>query len=234
MAGILILSDGVVNSYREFIQNKLIVSLEHDRIYKISFYYSVDAGSALGGCPPNQFGVFGSESEFKDTSAFFLSHLIPLGTSDESKFVDDTLGWYQCEIIFKANGGENYLTIGNFQDSSNTTFVYGCDTTIWNGLIFASDYYYLDDFSVTEYFEYSIPNVFTPNHDNINNVFYPNVTGIEDWEMTILNRWGNKITTLDKNNPTWSGEHYEDGVYFFVFKSESKNINAHSFFHLVR
>lgn len=234
MAGIVILSDGIINSYREFIQNKLLLTLESDKMYRVSFYYSIAGGGASGGCPPNQFGVFGSGSEFKDTSAFFLSHLTPLGTSDKNKFVDDTSGWYLCEIIFKANGSENFLTIGNFQDSSNTTFIYSCDTTTWQGMTLASDYYYLDDFSVTEYFEYSIPNVFTPNYDSINNLFYPNVTGIEDWEMTILNRWGNEIITLDKNNAAWSGENYSDGVYFYVFKSESKVILKQGFFHLVR
>jgi gliding motility-associated-like protein len=234
MAGILILSDGMVNSYREFIQNKLIVTLEHDRIYKISFYYSVDAGSAAGGCPPNQFGVFGSMTEFKDTNAFFLSHLTPLASSDKNKFVDDTSGWHQCEIIFKANGGENYLTIGNFQDSSNTTFVYGCDTTIWDGLKLASDYFYLDDFSVTEYFDYTIPNVFTPNNDGVNDDFYPSIIGINDWELKILNRWGNEIISLNENNTTWSGESYSGGTYFYIFKSESKEILKQGYFHLIR
>jgi gliding motility-associated-like protein len=234
MAGMLILSDGMVNSYREFIQNKLIVTLEHDRIYKISFYYSVDAGSAAGGCPPNQFGVFGSMTEFKDTNAFFLSHLTPLASSDKNKFVDDTSGWHQCEIIFKANGGENYLTIGNFQDSSNTTFVYGCDTTIWDGLKLASDYFYLDDFSVTEYFDYTIPNVFTPNNDGVNDDFYPSIIGINDWELKILNRWGNEIISLNENNTTWSGESYSEGTYFYIFKSESKEILKQGYFHLIR
>jgi gliding motility-associated-like protein len=234
MAGMLILSDGMVNSYREFIQNKLIVTLEHDRIYKISFYYSVDAGSAAGGCPPNQFGVFGSMTEFKDTNAFFLSHLTPLASSDKNKFVDDTSGWHQCEIIFKANGGENYLTIGNFQDSSNTTFVYGCDTTIWDGLKLASDYFYLDDFSVTEYFDFTIPNVFTPNNDGVNDDFYPSIIGINDWELKILNRWGNEIISLNENNTTWSGESYSEGTYFYIFKSESKEILKQGYFHLIR
>ena len=233
MAGIII-EGYVTTSYREFIQNKLTVELQTDKIYRISFFYSVAGGSVSGGCPPNQFGVYGSATEFKDSNAFFLSHLTPLGKSEKSQFVDDTLGWYICEIIFKANGGENYLTIGNFQDSSNTTFVHGCDTTSWEGMTLASDYYYLDDFSVEEYYDFSIPNVFSPNKDGINDDFYPSIIGINDWELKILNRWGNEIITIDENNPTWSGENYSDGVYFYLFKSASKNINTHGFFHLIR
>lgn len=234
MAGILILSDGNISSYREFLQNRLIASLEQDKVYKTTFYYSVDAGSASNGCPPNQFGVYGSATEFKDSNAFFLSHLTPLGTSDKNKFVHDTLGWYLCEIVFKANGGENYLTIGNFQDSSNTTFVHGCDTSSWEGLTLASDYYYLDDFSVEEYYDYSIPNVFTPNMDSVNDVFFPDIIQIDDWELEILNRWGNSITILNKNNPFWTGENHSEGVYFYLFKSESKSIFKQGFFTLIR
>ncbi|NBX79000.1 MAG: hypothetical protein EBQ94_01240, partial [Flavobacteriales bacterium] len=104
----------------------------------------------------------------------------------------------------------------------------------WEGMYLASEYYYFDDFSLVEFFEYSIPNVFTPNNDSINNLFYPNVIGIDDWEMTILNRWGNEIISLDKNNPTWSGENYEDGIYFYVFKSQSQEIVKQGFFQLIR
>ncbi len=234
MGGFVILVDNATYSYREFIQNKINTTLEPNKLYRLNFYYSIDGGSASGGCPPNQFGVYGSATEFKDSSVFFLSHITPLGTSDENKFIDDTLGWYLCEIVFKANGGENYLTIGNFQDSSNTTFVHGCDTTNWEGMTLASDYYYLDDFSVEEYYDYFIPNVFTPNKDNVNDFFYPDVIQMEDWEMKIQNRWGNLITTLNKNNPFWAGENYSDGVYFYLFKSESKAISKQGFFQLIR
>ena len=235
MAGILISSDGMVNSYREFIQNKLIVTLEHDRIYKISFYYSVDAGSAAGGCPPNQFGVFGSMTEFKDTNAFFLSHLTPLASSDKNKFVDDTSGWHQCEIIFKANGGENYLTIGNFQDSSNTSFVYGCDTTIWDGLKLASDYFYLDDFSLEEFIDFSVPNVFTPNGDGVNDfVSFPNF-GNSANKIVVVNRWGNLIYESNGINPIWdgkdtSGKTCTEGTYFYRIN----NTNISGFIQLMR
>lgn len=234
MAGILILMDNTTYSYREFIQNKLTNTLEQDKQYKLSFYYALDGGSISGGCPPNKFGVYGSTLEFKDSLAFFLSDLNPLGESDEDKFVDDTKMWNLCEIIFKANGDENYLIIGNFQDSSNTTFVNKCDTSFWDEMILASDYFYFDDFSVVEYFNYEIPNVFTPNSDGINDYFTPKINGILDWELTILNRWGNEIITLDKNNPTWSGENYSDGIYFYIFKSENKGVLKQGFFQLVR
>jgi gliding motility-associated-like protein len=200
----------------------------------LSFYYSVDVGIESGGCPPNQFGVYGSSSKLKDTSAYFLSSLTPLGSSDENKFVDDTSGWYLCEIVFKANGGENFLTIGNFQDSSNSTFNSLCDTSYWDGMFLPSGYFFLDDFSVTEYFEYSIPNVFTPNGDQVNDSFLPTVINIPDWELTILNRWGNTIKVLNNADSTWDGGEAADGVYFYLFKSDEKQIVKHGFISIIR
>ena len=233
MAGIVIY-DPIYISYREFIENKLIEPLKENTVYKLLFHYSVAFGKNSGTCPANQFGLFGSEFELLDTSSFFLSNLQVLGSSNPKSFVDDSMNWSPCQIIFKANGGEKYLIIGNFQDSLNTSHVSDCDTSNWNGFILAGDYYFLDDFYLSEYWNYKIPNVFTPNMDGINDDFYPSIIGIDDWEMKILNRLGNEIITLDKNNPAWSGENYSAGVYFYLFKSESKNINTHSFFHLVR
>ncbi len=234
MSGIYIEFTNENLSYREFVQNELNQTLESNKLYRLQFYYNVSSGGAAGNCPPNQFGVYGSVNEFKDSLTYFLSYLNPLGVSDQIKFIDDSLIWSLCEIVFKANGGENYLTIGNFQDSSNTTFVHSCDTTSWEGLILANDYYYLDDFSVEEYYDYSIPNVFTPNKDNVNDFFNPDVIQMEDWELEILNRWGNSITTLNKKNPFWTGENHSEGVYFYLFKSESKKIFKQGFFQLIR
>ena len=234
MASILIEPQPLIHSYREFLQNNLSSSLEADKLYLLTFYYVVASGNISGNCPPNQFGVYGSEFELKDSVTYFLSNLNPLGVSEKAKFIDDTLNWSKCEIFFKANGGEKFLVIGNFQDSTNTSYNQPCDSSFWGGSNMANEYYYLDDFPIVKYFEYSIPNVFTPNDDSINNLFYPNVIGVDDWKMTILNRWGNEIISLDKNNPTWSGENYEEGIYFYVFKSQSQEIVKQGFFQLIR
>ncbi|NCA21638.1 MAG: hypothetical protein EBS86_10940, partial [Crocinitomicaceae bacterium] len=65
-------------SYREFIQNKLKHSLEAGKLYKLSFYYNVASGSALGNCPPNQFGVYGALNELNDNLYIFYQILLLL------------------------------------------------------------------------------------------------------------------------------------------------------------
>jgi gliding motility-associated-like protein len=233
MAGIWV-NGGNIISYREFIQNEIKIPLVSGKTYKISFYYSLAWGSESGFCPANQFGVYGSEIELRDTSAFWLSQLSPLGVSNVTDFIDDTLNWSLYEITFTASGGEKFLTIGNFQDSTNTTFNEPCDTSLWNGISYAGTYYYLDDFSLNEYFDFEIPNVFTPNGDHVNDSFLPKVINISDWELTIFNRWGNTIKVLNHVNSNWDGSEATDGVYYYLFKSNERQIVKQGFISIIR
>jgi len=71
------------------------------------------------------------------------------------------------------------------------------------------------------------PNTFTPNGDGINDVFSPVGFGIENYEMTIFNRWGDKVFYTDNPNNAWDGkvqgkkEILQDGTY--IYKVTYKN-----------
>lgn len=230
MAGILE-NGGLIISYREFVQNELIQSLEANMLYSLSFYHSplkVD-------CSINELGVLALTNKMNNTSDLDLSHLTPNGVSDVNQFTGDTSAWNYCEIIFKANGGEKFIVIGNFKDSTNATYAEPCDTSFWNGLSYAGNYFFLDDFTLEKIpSEYSIPNVFTPNNDGINDFFELNIVNIPDWELVILNRWGNTVNILNSSNDKWDGNSFSDGVYFYIFSSENLEINEHGFFQLIR
>lgn len=57
--------------------------------------------------------------------------------------IKDTLNWTEIMGIYKANGSEQYITIGNFKDDTNTKI----DTTNYGTLAYAA-YYMIDDVSV--------------------------------------------------------------------------------------
>ena len=73
-----------------------------------------------------------------------------------------------------------------------------------------------------------VPNSFTPNNDGWNDGFYAVTEGDcwDEWELSVYNRWGDRIWATPYINERWygqvnSGEHYaSDGVYVWVIKAK--------------
>lgn len=55
---------------------------------------------------------------------------------------------------------------------------------------------------------YFLPNAFTPNSDSVNDIFIGNgvYEGMTEFEMTIWNRWGEKVFETDDPNEGWNGQ----------------------------
>lgn len=66
-----------------------------------------------------------------------------------------------------------------------------------------------------------IPNVFTPNGDNINDLMSVifNITGYESFDLVVMNRWGNKVFETKDPSEFWDGGKHPDGTYFYVLKA---------------
>lgn len=66
---------------------------------------------------------------------------------------------------------------------------------------------------------YEIPTGFSPNDDQVNDVFKVYGSNIETIEIEIYNRWGEKIITLNGNDPFWDGTYNNapcmESVYFY-------------------
>ena len=67
----------------------------------------------------------------------------------------------------------------------------------------------------------NMPNVFTPNGDNANDVYGPSmIMSIKDYKLTILNRWGSIMFESNDYTIGWDGtfegKNATDGVYFYV------------------
>lgn len=65
-----------------------------------------------------------------------------------------------------------------------------------------------------------VPNVFTPDGDNINDVFEIRLLNVlyPGSGLTIYNRWGKKIYESDSYNNDWDGESYRDGTYYYELR----------------
>lgn len=85
------------------------------------------------------------------------------------------------------------------------------------------------------------PNIFTPNSDNANDLYFVNVDWGEKFEAVILNRWGNVMTELDVIDQGWdgkvAGKDCDEGIYFVKYKATDfggKEVEGHTYFHLER
>ncbi len=86
---------------------------------------------------------------------------------------------------------------------------------------------------------FSLPNVITPNGDNLNDAFKVDDIFNDCVPFTIdfMNRWGHLLYTMTSNDNAFTGldkngEPLMEGVYFYNFKSTL--INTHGFVHIVR
>jgi len=72
--------------------------------------------------------------------------------------------------------------------------------------------------------DFDIPNVFTPNGDNVNDVFNIKIKGDELYDLKIWNRWGGQVFESTDPKYMWNGrtnntgEENPEGTYYFVFR----------------
>jgi gliding motility-associated-like protein len=88
----------------------------------------------------------------------------------------------------------------------------------------------------------NVPNVFTPDGDGINDLFFLDVTNKSNIELTIINRWGNKMYEGSNINPAWNGKTdsgalADEGTYFYkyiVLGVDGQEYDGQGFLQLVR
>ena len=84
-----------------------------------------------------------------------------------------------------------------------------------------------------------IPNVFTPNGDDINDLFIVRANGITPIEISIYSRTGIMVYSLKAPIIVWdgrnsSGAEMSEGVYYYILKSEDSKEERKGFIHLYR
>ncbi len=86
-------------------------------------------------------------------------------------------------------------------------------------------------------FTFYVPNTFSPNNDGVNDVFMPMGRGWEEssYELTIYNRWGQKIFNTKNVYEGWNGkttskdESTEDDVYVYQIQVNDFSKKLHSY-----
>ena len=221
------------NDYHEYMSVKLKRSLEKNKFYKLTYYVSL-ADSTFKEGEPQQFidhsGAYFSNSPINSPNYYRIEEN-PQVYNEPLNYLNDSTGWQKIEGIFQAKGGEEYLTIGCFFKYEDVSFNF-----LGQPNDYVEAYYYVDDVHLEEA-NINFPNVFSANGDWVNDVAFQYI-GINDWEIIILNRWGNVVfevdtsigwTGLDKN-----GNELPEGVYFYTVKTKNGEYIKTGFIHLVR
>jgi gliding motility-associated-like protein len=139
MAGIiLLLNQNPLSGYREYIQVKLQEILTKNNKYCINYYVSLTNYALLA---TENIQVYFSENQIIQTDINFFTLLPQI--KNKKGIIKDTANWVRITGSFIANGGEKYITIGNFDSTINTNY-----TIVNYGFVGA--YYLIDDVSVCE------------------------------------------------------------------------------------
>ncbi|WP_157547597.1 gliding motility-associated C-terminal domain-containing protein [Hymenobacter sp. DG25A] len=64
----------------------------------------------------------------------------------------------------------------------------------------------------------SVPNIFTPNHDGINDVFELKLQYPRTFHLQIFNRWGQEIFQTNTYGKFWTGTGAPEGVYYYLWR----------------
>ena len=146
------------NDYREYLQTRLRRKLRSGDSIQISFWVSLSEEST--GAVASLGALFTAESISDTTRTILLAkeqeHLsenitqtiarpyIPQVVNDIHTALTDTRGWQCVSGIFVAQGGEQYITLGNFNIAEQSGYIdYDSVSRLLPGA-----YYYIDDVNV--------------------------------------------------------------------------------------
>lgn len=103
-------------NYREYIETPLLSTLSSGTCYNFEMYISLAEASKYN-CP--NISVYFSDTLLKDTTTVMQLNAVPQINNGGGLF-PDTTNWILFTGTYVANGSENFLIIGNFENDQNT------------------------------------------------------------------------------------------------------------------
>lgn len=135
---------------REYVTAKLKRPLVKNQKYQVTFYTQLAQNCIYA---TTGLGAYFS-NEKPDTAGYTgVLAMEPQVEAIEYGILDNTQSWRKISGSFRAKGGEQYITIGNFRDNYNTDWMERENVGKYNIYYFA--YYFIEDVSVepVNYFE---------------------------------------------------------------------------------
>ena len=153
-------------------------------------------------------------------------------TSPKANFsVDTNSGGPPLLVNFTNNSQDATAYAWSFDDGTNDT-VFNTKHSftalgVYNVQLIASYNSQCPDTATSKIivYKFTVPNIFTPNGDNINDLFIVNSTGIKSLDVEIYNRWGSRMAEWHTVGGGWDGHNAATngecpaGVYYYLIKA---------------
>jgi len=231
----------------------MTVNFTHGDSQATNCFWSFGNGETYQGCigastTYNQIGCFdvtlqSTDSQGCDTSVSFVD-LVCTEESNASFYVSPgIIGAANSTVSFfnTSEGAVSYQWLfGDGESSSANEPIHTYSTSLQTGyiatLITTSEAGCSDTISVPIQYEeqliFYVPNTFTPDADEHNQIFQPIFTSgfsAENWQMSIYNRWGELIFESFDHTKGWDGSFgskggvVQAGLYSWVIRYKPKN-----------
>lgn len=149
---------------RSYVMIKLDTPLKKDMRYCVKFYVSLAESSKYAS---NEIGANFSKKPFATDEKTIIKDVAHIKHAEnETKKINQTFNWEQICGTFTAEGGEKYLTIGNFTPDDKTESETNKKSKDLKVDQVIAAYYYLDDISVVLLDENEMCNCMLPEEKN--------------------------------------------------------------------
>ena len=145
-------------NYYESIQGKTTQALETNHVYDFKLYYSLADGSGIAS---NQLQVYFTTNSFTpvmfnytDPNTYYNTLPVQI-QNDTNVFMTDTMNWVPLQDCFIAQGGENFISIGNYRDGNRSKYIDVVKNFNFSSELNNASYLYIDDLSLYDIGYYS-------------------------------------------------------------------------------
>ncbi len=226
-AGIIPFGDTTMNpNYGEYLEVPLMDTLKANKKYCVQFYVSLAECSKYS---ISNLGAYFSNDSLLAPNFHAIDTVSPQVENPITNMLNDTINWMLVSGYFIANGGERFMTIGNFHSPSTTNAqLIGASTALYT-------YYYIDNASVvycdpSGVEEMGMENNFKlfPNPNNGNMVLQYQLDGTETGLITIYDITGRMVKQekLNAENKTLliHANELNAGTYYYEIKVGDKKL----------
>jgi len=209
--------------YKAYTMGTLSSPLNQNKIYCVSFYVALENPIVNNATlmAISQLGAYISSDSFFVANEFTLP-FAPQVESPAGVYLTDSLNWTEISGTFIAQGGEKYITIGNYHLPADTTLI----QTYPPNPTQRTAFYFIDDVSVTEcgsvlpaqtacgsYTWYGQTYTTSGTYTQIVPNFYGGDSTLM-LNLTILNNAGTTLTQTACNSFTYDGNTFtSSGTY---------------------